>query len=171
MNIALRTGALLTLLLAFGCAPGQPGQSSQGQPAAQAPRPERTMVMALRVEPATMAARGLGSAAVATKASGRLFNAALDLIDDRNLPRPYLAEALPQLNTENWLVFPDGRMETTYHLKPNLTWHDGTPFSAEDFVLAWRVYSQQELGNAAAPPVSLMEEVSAPDDRTQTPPP
>jgi len=124
------------------------------------------MVMALRVEPATMAPRGLGSAAVATKASGRLFNAALDLIDDRNLPRPYLAEALPELNTDPWRVYPDGRMETTYRLKPNVTWHDGTALSAEDFMLAWRVYSQPELGNAAAPPVSLMEDVSAPDART-----
>jgi len=122
--------------------------------------------MAVRVEPQSLAARPLGSPAVAIKASSRLFNAALDLIDDRNVPRPYLAEGLPQLNTDSWRVFPDGRMETSYRLKPDITWHDGMRLSAEDFVLAWRIYGTPDLGAAAAPPVSLMEEVVAHDERT-----
>jgi peptide/nickel transport system substrate-binding protein len=91
-----------------------------------------------------------------------LFNALLDYQDERGVGKPYLAEALPQLNTDTWQVFPDGRMETTYHLQPNLTWQDGTPFSPEDFVFAWRVYSAQ----GSTPPVGLMEEVRAPDPRT-----
>jgi peptide/nickel transport system substrate-binding protein len=57
-------------------------------------------------------------------------------------------------------------METTYHLKPNLTWHDGAPLSAEDFVFAWKVYSTPEFGVATSPPIGLMEEVVAPDART-----
>ena len=35
-------------------------------------------------------------------------------------------------------MFPDGRMETVYRLKPGLTWHDGTELSADDFVLGHR---------------------------------
>ena len=35
-------------------------------------------------------------------------------------------------------------METTLHLRPNLSWHDGTPFSAEDFVFGWRVYATNQ---------------------------
>jgi peptide/nickel transport system substrate-binding protein len=54
-------------------------------------------------------------------------------------------------------------METSYRLKPNLTWHDGTPLSAEDFVFAWRVYATPQFGTATSPPIGLMEEVSAPD--------
>lgn len=50
----------------------------------------------------------------------RAFNAALALVDGDGGPRPYLAEALPQLNTDSWKVTPDGRMETTYRLKPFL---------------------------------------------------
>src|SRR4029450_7755594 len=58
------------------------------------------------------------------------------------------------------------RMETTFRLRPNLTWHDGTPLSGGDFIFAWRVYTNPELGTAASPPHTLMEDVSAPDDRT-----
>ena len=164
----VRVAALLILLLSAACAPGrtEPTAPGSSQAPSEAPRAERTMVMAMRVEPATIAARPLGSPGAGVKASARLFNASLDLIDDRNLPRPYLAEALPQLNTDSWRVFLDGRMETSYRLKPNLTWHDGVPLSAADFVLSWRVYSTPELGAAAAPPFSLMEEVVATDDRT-----
>ena len=95
-----------------------------------------------------------------------LFNATLDYRDEREVPHPYLAEALPQLNTDTWRVFPDGRMETTYKLRPNLTWHDGTPLTAEDFVFAWRVYLTPDFGVATSPPIGLMEEVAAPDART-----
>lgn len=168
MRPIVRAAALLVLLLSAACAPGRTEPTAQGgsQGPSEAPRPERTMVIAVRVEPATVAARPLTSAAVAVKASARLFNASLDLIDERNVSRPYLAEALPQLNSDSWRVFPDGRMETSYRLKPNVTWHDGVPLSAADFVLAWRVYGTPELGAATAAPVSLMEEVVAPDDRT-----
>ena len=64
---------------------------------------------------------------------------------------------MPQLNTESWRVFPDGRMETTYALKPNLAWHDGAPLTADDFVFAWRVYATPELGVSNTPPASLIE--------------
>jgi len=167
MGAPIRLLGLLALVSLVGCSPAPPGTTAPtSAEEAAAPRVERTLIMALRVEPQTIAARPLGSPAVALKASGRIFNAALDLIDDRNIPRPYLVENLPQLNTETWRVFPDGRMETMYRLKPNLAWHDGAPLSAADFVFSWRVYATPELGAAAAPPISLMEEATAPDERT-----
>ena len=57
----------------------------------------------------------------------RLFNAGLALRNARGNYQPYLAEALPQLNADSWQAFPDGRMQTTYRLRLNLVWHDGTP--------------------------------------------
>ena len=60
----------------------------------------------------------------------RALNAGLAINDERELPHPYLAEALPELNSDTWRVFPDGRMETAYRLRPNLTWHDGRPLTA-----------------------------------------
>src|SRR5262249_39697548 len=71
-----------------------------------------------------------------------------------------------QLNTDSWRVFPDGRMQTTYRLKPNLTFHDGAPLSAEDFAFAFRVYATEELGQAQSIPNTHMEDVQAPDAGT-----
>jgi peptide/nickel transport system substrate-binding protein len=51
-------------------------------------------------------------------------------------------------------------------LKPNLTWHDGTPASAEDWVFSHRVYSNPDLGAATTAPQGLIAEILAPDART-----
>ena len=59
----------------------------------------------------------------------------------------------PQLNTDSWRVLPDGGMETTYRLRPDLTWHDGTALTAEDWAFSWRVYQVPELGHAGASPI------------------
>jgi peptide/nickel transport system substrate-binding protein len=96
----------------------------------------------------------------------RLFNAALALIDSAGNARADLAETLPQLNTESWRVFPDGRMETTYTLRPNLTWHDGKPLTADDFVFATRVYTAPTLSLFTSEPQDRIERILAPDPRT-----
>lgn len=145
----------------------EPEGGSQGLLAA-GPRaePERTLVIGLRVEPSSLSPKPLSGGGVKIKTSTRLFNAALELIDDRGTAQPYLAEALPEVNTDRWRLFPDGRMETTYRLRPNLAWHDGVPFTAQDYVFSWRVYSTPDLGQANTLPISALEEVIAPDDRT-----
>lgn len=163
---SLRSLPLVLMIIVSACAPTAAPRSLAPPAAGESTRPERSLVAAVRVEPHRIAAKATTSQFVNIKTSVALFNATLDLIDDRGAPRPYLAEALPQLNTESWRVFPDGRMETRYHLKPNLVWHDGTPFSAKDFVFSWRVFATPEVGTASSPPIGVMEEVAAPDDRT-----
>ena len=166
MSAPQRGIVLLVVLFAVGCGPA--ASTEQGGDGTGQQRPARTLVMVARSEMASLAAsppQGLNLGLTAGTTT-RLFNAGLSLEDGRGLIHPYLAEALPQLNTDTWRVFPDGRMETTYRLRPNLTWHDGTPFSARDFVFSWRVYLVPELGRSDSPPRNLMEEVLATDDRT-----
>lgn len=127
----------------------------------------KVLVMAARGEPETVAARALTPLTGSQTASiPRLLNAGLMLLDGQELARAYLAQEGPQLQTDSWRVLPDGRMETSYVLRPNLSWHDGTPLSAEDFVFAWRVYLRQATRQAPDAPFSAMEEVVAPDHRT-----
>jgi peptide/nickel transport system substrate-binding protein len=95
-----------------------------------------------------------------------LFNAWLVVADGQDVPRPQLAEKLPELNTSDWQVFPDGQMETIYRLRPGVTWHDGTPLVAEDFVFGWQVFTWTDLGVPADPPIRLVKEIVAPDPRT-----
>jgi peptide/nickel transport system substrate-binding protein len=153
-------GAALAVLV-VSCGPGQ-GQApaTSGERAAQS----RTLVVAHRVETATLAAKVLGTNSPLRNT--RFFNASLSVIDDKGLALPYLAEALPQLNTDSWRVFPDGRMETVYPLRDNLTWHDGTPLVADDFVFAFRVYTDPSLGVFTATPQDTIDAVLAPDPRT-----
>jgi peptide/nickel transport system substrate-binding protein len=160
---------LLFTLVLTGCQPAAPSALPSSQaPAPSAPRVSRTLVMLTRVEPVSLATKPLQQAGTLLASTRRVYNATLALLDDRGIPRPYLAEALPQLNTDTWRVFPDGRMETTYRLAPNLTWHDGKPLEAEDFGFAYRVYSAPALGQANSAPQSLIEEVLTPDPLTVT---
>jgi peptide/nickel transport system substrate-binding protein len=129
--------------------------------------PGRTLVAAVRGEPDGLAPRVIGqNLSISSYLARRMFNADLALLDDQEEPHPYLAEALPQLNTDNWKVFPDGTMETVYRLKPNLVWHDGAALTADDFVFSWELYGRPELGSGASPPISLIQTVAAPDART-----
>lgn len=157
---------LIALLVLSACAPaGMQGDAGRGQ-GAGVERPSRTLVMAVRYEPASLASKPLRESGSGVSSTTRLFNAELDIEDGRAGVRPYLTEALPQLNTDSWRVFPDGRMETSYRLRPSLTWHDGAPLSAEDFAFAWRVYTAPALAVSATPPIDQMEEVAALDART-----
>ncbi len=161
---------LLTLMLiaATACAAPRPTPpETAGAPTSEQSTADQTrmLVIATRNEPSSVAAKPLRFVASQSSTS-ILFNATLDALDERGKTRPYLAEALPELNTESWRVFPDGRMETRYHLKPNLTWHDGTPLSGEDFAFAWRLYSAPEHGVSKTIPLDSIGDITAPEDRT-----
>jgi peptide/nickel transport system substrate-binding protein len=127
---------------------------------------QQTLVIAVRGEPPSIASKPLASFSGLLGTPKALFNAELDFRDEREDAQPYLARALPQLNTDSWRVFPDGRMETTYTLKPDLRWQDGQPLVAEDFVFAYRVYATPDLGQASTPPISEIQDVRAPDPLT-----
>jgi peptide/nickel transport system substrate-binding protein len=123
--------------------------------------------MTIRLEPETLAPKTLGaSGGGTTTVQKRLFNAGFALGDENDRPVPYLVEQLPQLNTPSWQVLPDGGMETTYHLRPGLTWHDGTPLSSEDFVFAWGVYATPDYVTARTAPLNRVAEITAPDSQT-----
>lgn len=165
MPAGTRLVALLVLAAALGCAPPAPrgpaAELAGGE--SRASGPQRTLVIAVRNEPRAIAALAPKGGGAAPSFSVRPFNAYLDLVDDRGVGRPYLAQSLPELNTDSWKVFPNGRMETSYRLKPGLTWHDGGPLTTEDFRFAWTIYNSPDLGLAGGLPLNQVDEVSAPD--------
>lgn len=162
----LLCGLLLTLA---ACAPTPAGRATapDGGDRPPAPtQPARALRLVMRAEPGSIAGTILIPTGISTGTQRRIFNAGLTLEDGDGKYRPYLAESVPTLNTDSWRVFPDGRMETIYRLRPNLTWHDGRPLTADDFVFARQVYSSPDYGIARSVPHALMEEVTAPDPRT-----
>ncbi len=158
----------LTSLLAACAAPAPTPRQDRvdrgSEPAA--PQESRTLVLATRVEVTSLAHLPFWERRFTFLSTPRLFNATLAILDDRGLPRPYLAESLPTLNTDTWQVSADGQMQTTYRLRPSLTWQDGTPITAEDFVFTWRALTAPDLGVSSSQPQSLMNSVTAPDART-----
>jgi peptide/nickel transport system substrate-binding protein len=167
-HTSLAVFSLLVAATVVGCAPGTaPGQIGPGSSGITTV-PQRTLVISNRGEPPTLAARSLVTQGSALNIPPRFFNATLDMYDVNQNSHPQLVEVLPQFNTDSWRLFPDGRMETTYTLKPNLTWHDGTPLLPEDFAFALRLYKTPELGSSSVRPVPQMDEVVAQDARTFT---
>ena len=47
---------------------------------------------------------------------------------------PALAAEPPSIEKGTWRLNPDGTMETTWHLRPNIKWHDSQPFTSADLL-------------------------------------
>ncbi len=158
----------VVLVILAGCAPpaaAPPRERTAADPgAAAASAQPKTLTVAVRYEANDLGANTVGRRP--SPAVKRLFNAGLTLVDGRGQVQPYLAATRPQLNSGSWSVSPDGRMETTYTLKPNLTWQDGQPLTADDFVFGFRAYTTPGLGVFNSEPQDRLEEVVAPDPRT-----
>ncbi|MGQ0735560.1 MAG: peptide ABC transporter substrate-binding protein [Acidobacteriota bacterium] len=56
----------------------------------------------------------------------------LTITDDRMRIVPLLAAEVPTLDNGGVTLRPDGGMDVTWRLRPNVTWHDGTPFTSAD---------------------------------------
>src|SRR5581483_6945492 len=124
----LRGGiATMVVLACAACGLSNP----QAAPRVEAPAPERparTLTIAISREPSSVADKTLRQTGSGLGPdTSRPFNAGLVLRDQHDEPHPYLAAEWPALGTDTWRVFPDGRMETTFRLRPNLTWQDGQP--------------------------------------------
>lgn len=154
------------LVALVGCGPTPQSPRREGPAEMEEGRPSRPLVIAVKAEPVSITTRVLGQPGTGLRTFRTLFNAFIAQRDDTSTWRPYLVDPLPALHTDSWRVFPDGRMETTYRLGPNLAWHDGTALSAEDFVFAWRIFLTPEYGFANAPPFGAIDQVQAVNDRT-----
>jgi len=170
LNVRLVTCLLVGSLMLSAC--GRPDGAGGGGSAQTPPQmPQRTLIMAADRLPVDFAGKGIAGGLGSTSGTSEnipqnIFNATLVLADERGRPSPYLAESLPQLNTDTWRIFPDGTMETTYRLRPNAVWHDGQPLTAEDFTFSWQVYANPQYGVANSIPIRYMAGVEAPDART-----
>lgn len=153
---------LVFALAVAGCTtPSTPAATS----ASRAPAQSTTLVMVVNTEVSNLARKAVGP--TNPDRTTRIFNADLTLVDAKGEVRPYMAESLPQLNTDEWRVFPDGRMESVWKLQPGLTWHDGQPLTAEDFVFAFGIYKAPDLaGVFETRPQDAIDRLVAVDPRT-----
>ncbi len=96
----------------------------------------------------------------------QLVNGALTYLDGESVRHPWLAEAVPSVDNGLWNVFPDGRMETTWRIKPGTRWQDGVTLTAADLRFTVDVYRDRDLGIPAVPGLQLIDGVDLPDAQT-----
>jgi peptide/nickel transport system substrate-binding protein len=174
MNLWRRTGLLTILaILVAGCAaPTQLSRPAASAPAAEAPRsgPPKRVVVAVQGDPFTLnyqMSSASGFTPPGSEALEELVNTGLATLNNKGVLQPVLGEAVPSIENGLWVNHPDGRMETTWKLKPSL-WHDGSPFTAEDLVFTATVVRDRDVGVFRDRAWDLIENVSAVDSRTVT---
>lgn len=98
-----------------------------------------------------------------------LVQSTLGANDPNSELRPVLAEVLPTVENGLWVVHPDGRMETTWKIRPGALWHDGTPLTSADLAFSYELQRDPDLRlilrNAN---YELVDSVRTPDDHTVT---
>jgi ABC-type transport system substrate-binding protein len=79
--------------------------------------------------------------------------------DEKLQPIPWMTTGLPDFSS-------DGKT-MTFHLKPNLKWHDGKPVTAKDVIFTFvYIVSQAAVGQNAGEIIKYFESGEAPDDLT-----
>jgi peptide/nickel transport system substrate-binding protein len=168
MKLPLRSLFLITVavLTVAGCAPGPITNQTPGSPSApgEASKPRGILKVGWFREPETLSPKFLGGSG-----NGEYqwtFTSTLTFRDLSGVPQPLLAREIPTQANGDWKVNPDGTMITTYRLRPNAQWHDGTQVTAGDYVFAFTVYKDKDLPITNPHPETLMDRVEAPDDLT-----
>src|SRR5439155_24363657 len=73
---------------------------------------------------------------------------------------------VPTVQDGDWKVNPDGTMEVTWKIRPDVYWHDGTPLTADDFTFGLEVLRDPALGVAGLGEVLNISNLRAVDDKT-----
>jgi peptide/nickel transport system substrate-binding protein len=152
-------------LLIAACSPAQPAGTPTA-PGAPAPAREKALVIAFEAEPDVLVT-SMNRGTAGTSGNLKLaIHQYLSTFDDRGGLHPMLAAALPASSDGTWIVRPDGTMQTTYRLRDGITWHDGTPLTARDFVFAWTVVKDPDLPMADRAVANQVTQIATPDPQT-----
>jgi peptide/nickel transport system substrate-binding protein len=148
-----------------GCVAPATDRSQADAPADARTGPSKTLRTAVLREPsAGLIFGGGGNAAAQVK---WMFHMSLTRYDPEGNLHPHIAAKLPSISDGDWKVLPDGGMELTWKLRPNVKWHDGTSLSAEDFAFGVQVAKDPTLNlDIGTSVLGQIREVSAPDPQT-----
>jgi peptide/nickel transport system substrate-binding protein len=162
-------GVMLTTPL-LGCAPAAHSPATgDGLPTVESRATgSKTFIAAIVAEPTSFISRtNPGQATIpGSQVLQNLVHSALTEWDGKGGFQPLLTEQVPSLENGLWRLLDDGRMETTWKIKPNALWHDGTPLTGEDLVFTTVVDQDRELPILRTADYTWIEKVEAPDSAT-----
>ncbi len=160
LNGAALLVASLAMVLASCSAPSTaPGTAPQSGGTSSGPK---TLRIAFKEEPDTV----YGGSGADAREHGDLFNAGLTFFDANGNLLPKLAVKVPSVADGDWKALPDGSMEVTWQLKPNLKWQDGAPVTSEDFAFSMRVFRDPASPRSVPRAVRFIGEALTPDPQT-----
>lgn len=165
MNRLVSMAALFGLVLA-ACAPATPGGRTQTDGQGRAPSAPRVLVAASNEDPKNMWDGINGGGGSGSRQIGHMVNQYLAVIDSAGTPHPRLLAELPAVDKGTWRVAADGTMEVTYKVRPGVTWHDGTPFTADDIAFSYEVGRDPDIPNSNQSALRLVTGVVATDAQT-----
>ncbi len=158
--------ALLMLALAVACSPGaSPNRAGAGESQTGAGARKTITVAALN------SVKGFSPWLIGTTGGGArsLFEINTNGLVSTDSAGQFvgrLAGEMPSFENGTIVVLPDGRMETTWRLRPNITWQDGVPFTADDLVFSWRVNNNPDVPSGGTAFLDQINNVEARDPQT-----
>lgn len=157
---------IITVLLLTACSTGPSGAGRPTDREPQSSSKPKILVAAINEDPRNFWDGINGGGGGGGRELGHIVNQYLANISPDGKPVPRLVVDLPSVDKGTWNVLPDGRMEVTYKLRPDATWHDGAPFTAEDLAFSWEVGRDPEIPNGNQAAVRLISGVVAVDPQT-----
>src|SRR4029434_9592463 len=118
--------AVLLVGFAIACAPARTPTGTDAQTAVDAgprPQPKRLTVGVRGTAQVLYGKLNIGNAGLGVSEVERMVHAGLGQQDDAEQVHATLAEAIPTIEDGGWVLQPDGRMETTWRIRPNARWH------------------------------------------------
>lgn len=152
------TAVGLLASIAVGCA--TPSDRGQAQPAA--PRIERNLVVSTGRLITTLSTLGLRDDEARDVVSAGLVQRNLTNLQWQG----WMAEDLPSLEKGTLQLNPDGTMVATWKLRPNIKWHDGTPFDSRDLSFSLELAKDPALPIPERTFPDQVDRVETPDSRT-----
>ncbi|MBI4213410.1 MAG: hypothetical protein HY534_03805 [Chloroflexi bacterium] len=158
--------AMVGLLVVTACAPS-PSAGGGAEPAAPAPEREKTLTAMIQREPGSF---DQSFTAMGSSRSGGvnhvypIVRAEISRVDEAGQRQPGLATEIPTQAKGTVVMNPDGTMDVTWKLRPDIYWHDDTPVTTGDFLFRHKV--NQELQIVGNLPPGFLKSVTALDPKT-----
>jgi peptide/nickel transport system substrate-binding protein len=86
--------------------------------------------------------------------------------DEKGQVIPVLAKEIPTMANGGIVDNKDGTYDMTWHLQPNIMWHDGQPFTSKDVAFTWKFVSDPNSQTYNTDDYRGIKSVSTPDDTT-----
>jgi peptide/nickel transport system substrate-binding protein len=115
------------------------------------------------VSPAPYGGSGSGSPALE---HFLMFHGGLTKFDPSGQNIPNAAQKIPSLQDGDWVLLPNGGMEVTWKIRPDVLWHDGRQLVAEDFVLGFQVARDPNLAVETRGELPNVSEIRVIDPQT-----